>query len=75
MEVSHQHHLYAGVFADSAPLPRELEGMLDALLAAHIVLAKTRGARRVVLDLEQAEVERVLGEVSGQQWRNMLAAE
>lgn len=74
-DVSHQHHLYSGVFADSAPLPRELEGVLDALLAARVVLAETRGARRVVLNLEQAEVERVLGEVGGQQWRNMLAAE
>ncbi|KAI0276286.1 P-loop containing nucleoside triphosphate hydrolase protein [Russula aff. rugulosa BPL654] len=74
-DVSHQHHLYSGVFADSAPLLRELEGVLDALLAARVVLAETRGARRVVLNLEQAEVERVLGEVGGQQWRNMLAAE
>jgi origin recognition complex subunit 1 len=56
-DVSHQHYSYAGVFADSAPLPRELEGVLDALLAA----------RRVVLDFEQARVERVLGEVGGQQ--------
>jgi origin recognition complex subunit 1 len=45
------------------------------LLAARVVLAETRGARRVALNLEQAEVERVLGEVGGQQWRNMLAAE
>jgi origin recognition complex subunit 1 len=74
-DVGHQHHLYAGVFADSAPLPRELEGVLDALLAARVLLAETRGARRIVLNLEQAEVERVLGEVGGQQWRNMLAAE
>lgn len=74
-DVSHQHHLYSGVFADSAPLPRELEGVLDALLAARVVLAETRGARRVVLNLEQAEVERVLGEVGGQPWRNMLVAE
>lgn len=74
-DVSHQHHLYAGVFADSTPLPRELEGVLDALLAARVVLSEVRGARRVVLNLEQAEVERVLGEVGGQQWRNMLAAE
>ena len=63
------------MFADSAPLLRELEGVLDALLAARVVLAETRGARRVVLNLEQAEVERVLGEVGGQQWRNMLGAE
>ena len=74
-DVSHQHHLYAGVFADSAPLPRELEGVLDALLAARVVATEMRAARRVVLNLEQAEVERVLGEVGGQQWRNMLAAD
>jgi origin recognition complex subunit 1 len=74
-DVSHQHHLYAGVFADNAPLPRELEGVLDALLAARVVLSEARGARRIVLNLEQAEVERVLGEVGGQQWRNMLSAE
>ena len=73
-DVQHQHHLYAGVFADSAPAPRELEGVLDALLAARVVLSEARGARRIVLNLEPAEVERVLGEVGGQQWRNMLAA-
>ena len=74
-DLSHQHHLYAGVFADSAPLPRELEGVLDALLAARVVLVEMHDARRVVLNLEQAEVERVLGEVGRQQWRNMLATE
>ena len=73
-DVRHQHHLYAGVFADCAPAPRELEGVLDALLAARVVLSEARGARRIVLNLEPAEVERVLGEVGGQQWRNMLAA-
>ncbi|KAI9454389.1 hypothetical protein BJY52DRAFT_1225114 [Lactarius psammicola] len=76
-DVQHQHHLYAGVFADSSPAPRELEGVLDALLAARVVLSEARearGARRIVLNLEPAEVERVLGEVGGQQWRNMLAA-
>jgi origin recognition complex subunit 1 len=73
-DLRHQHHLYAGVFADSAPAPRELEGVLDALLAARVVLSEARGARRIVLNLESAEVERVLGEVGGQQWRNMLAA-
>ncbi len=71
-DVRHQHHLYAGVFAERAPAPRELEGVLDALLAARVVLSEARAARRVVLNLEQAEVERVLGEVGGQQWRNML---
>ena len=74
-DVSHQHTLYSGVFADSVPVQRELEGVLDALLAARVVLSEARGARRVMLNLEQVEVERVLGEVGGQQWRNILAAE
>jgi len=39
------------------------------------VLSEARGARRIMLNLEQAEVERILGEVGGQQWRNILAAE
>ena len=40
-----------------------------------LTCAETRGAHRVVLNLEQAEVERVLGEVGCQrcqQWRNNL---
>ena len=74
-DVSHQHTLYSGVFADSVPVQRELEGVLDALLAARVVLSEARGARRVMLNLEQVEVERVLGEVGGQQWRSILAAE
>ncbi|KAI9511943.1 P-loop containing nucleoside triphosphate hydrolase protein [Russula earlei] len=74
-DVSHQHHLYAGIFADSTLKRHELEGVLDALLAARVVISETRGARRLVLNLEQVEVERILGEVGGQQWRNMLAAD
>jgi origin recognition complex subunit 1 len=38
--------------------------------------AATRKAeedRRCVLNLEQAEVERVLGEVGGQRWKNALS--
>jgi hypothetical protein len=57
------------------PLPRELEGVLDALLAARVVLAETRDAHRIALNWEQAKVERVLGEVGRRQWRNMLPAE
>ena len=42
--VSHQHTLYSGVFVDSVPVQRELEGVLDALLAARVVLSEARGA-------------------------------
>ena len=57
-------------WADSAPLPREHEGVLDALLAV-----AAHAAQCLLLNLEQAEVGRVLGEVGGQQRRNMLAVE
>ncbi|KAI0260462.1 P-loop containing nucleoside triphosphate hydrolase protein [Gloeopeniophorella convolvens] len=73
-DLQHQHHLYCGSLADRAPVARELEGVLDALLAARVVLSEARGARRIVLNLEQTEAERVLGEVGGQPWRTLLAA-
>jgi origin recognition complex subunit 1 len=33
---------------------------------------KDENERRVILNLEQAEVERVLGEVGGLRWKNAL---
>ena len=33
---------------------------------------KPAGERRVVLNLEQIEVERVLSEIGGQMWKNAL---
>jgi origin recognition complex subunit 1 len=71
-DVSHQHHQYAGI---CVPALRELEGVLDSLLAARTVLSEAHGARRIVLNLEQVEVERVLREVGGQQLRNILISE
>ena len=53
------------MFADGAPLLRELEGMLDALLVACIVLSEVRGARHIVLSLEQAEVPSQLTSATG----------
>lgn len=52
----------------------------DALAASRAVLCedgpqaarKAEDERRVVLNLEFAEVERVLGEVGGARWRNVL---
>ena len=37
-------------------------------------LRKSQAERRVVLNLEQGEVERVLSEVGGQRWKNVLSA-
>lgn len=77
MNVSHQHYLYTGVFADGAPLPRELEGMLDALLVACVVLSDVRSARHIVLSLEQAEVPSQLTSATGchcteEGWRSLM---
>ena len=62
------------------PSPDELLLVFDALLASHALIAedgaavarKPEGERRVALNLEYAEVERVLGEVGGPRWRNAL---
>jgi origin recognition complex subunit 1 len=34
---------------------------------------KAEGERRVILNLEQGEVERVLSEVGGQRWKNVFS--
>jgi hypothetical protein len=41
-DVTHQHHLFADRLADRTLSPRELERVLDALLAAHVVLSEVR---------------------------------
>lgn len=51
--------------------------VLDSLLASHALLMedgarKLEAERKVVLNLEQMEVERVLGDVGGQRWKNAL---
>jgi origin recognition complex subunit 1 len=66
----------------TAPLPsrEELAMVLESLAAARAVLCEDGPAavrkheddRRVVLNLEFGEVERVLGEVGGVRWRNVL---
>jgi len=56
--------------------------VLDSLLASRAMLMedgftaarKPVGERKVILNLEQAEVERVLGDVGGTLWRNALGA-
>lgn len=55
--------------------------VLESLVAARAMLVeeglsaarKAQDERRVILNLEQMEVERVLGEVGGQRWRNALS--
>ncbi|KAJ7196826.1 P-loop containing nucleoside triphosphate hydrolase protein [Mycena pura] len=87
-DVAYQHSLYVKVFEDPdvprlrQPTPNELVLVLDSLVASQAVLLesgaaamrKAAGDRKVVLNLEQSEVERVLGEVGGDKWRNNLTS-
>lgn len=63
------------------PTPNELLIVLDSLVASRAmlieegvaILRKSEGERRVLLNLEQSEVERVLSEVGGVRWKNVLS--
>ncbi|KIY49297.1 P-loop containing nucleoside triphosphate hydrolase protein [Fistulina hepatica ATCC 64428] len=83
-EVAHQHLNYMETLAPQGarrPTNAELTIVRDSLVASHAiiieegvaVLRKAEADRRIVLNLEQAEVERVLGEIGGQNWRNLLS--
>lgn len=62
------------------PSVGELGIVLDSLVASrailcedgHLLSRKPEDDKRVVLNLEHAEVERVLGEVGGTKWKNAL---
>ncbi|KAI6105020.1 P-loop containing nucleoside triphosphate hydrolase protein [Pisolithus croceorrhizus] len=83
-EIQTQHLTYTPVLGEGestrVPHPDQLTIVLDSLLASRAILMedgqaaarKPIGERRVVLDLEQTEVERVLGEIGGQAWRQAL---
>ncbi|KAJ7111931.1 P-loop containing nucleoside triphosphate hydrolase protein [Mycena epipterygia] len=85
-EVVHQHATYVKVLEDPnvrelrMPTPNELGMVLDSLVAARALLVeggaaalrKAEADRKVVLNLEQGEVERVLGDVGDDRWRNIL---
>jgi origin recognition complex subunit 1 len=55
--------------------------VLDSLLASRALLIedgattarRSEDERKVVLNLEQTEVERALGEVGGTKWKNALS--
>lgn len=56
----------------------ELAMVLDSLVATRAMLiednsGKPDGERKVLLNLEQSEVERVLSEMGGTAWKNVLS--
>ncbi|KAJ7274394.1 P-loop containing nucleoside triphosphate hydrolase protein [Mycena haematopus] len=85
-DVLYQHSTYVKVLEDPEvpqlrmPTPNELALVLDSLVAARallveggaVALRKAAAERKVMLNFEQGEVERVLGDVGGQNWRNIL---
>ncbi|KAG6866272.1 hypothetical protein C0991_006368 [Blastosporella zonata] len=84
-EVQHQHLIYMNVLTSPSdptrkPTPGELTLVLDSLVSSRAMLIedgatiqrKPEGDRLVVLTLDQGEVERVLGEVGGTRWKNVL---
>ena len=83
--VQHQHVVYTSILTgDDDPTRKptfaELNGVLDSLVASRAMLIedgaavqrKPAGDRKVMLNLEQIEVERVLSEIGGQMWKNAL---
>ena len=84
-QVQHQHVIYTSILTgDDDPTRKptfaELDGVLDSLIASRAMLIedgaaaqrKSASERKVVLNLEQIEVERVLSEIGGQMWKNAL---
>ncbi|KAL6301181.1 P-loop containing nucleoside triphosphate hydrolase protein [Sparassis latifolia] len=85
-EVRHQHIVYMNILTGEddpsrRPTLGELQLVLDSLLASRAMICedgalaarKPEGEKRVALNLEHVEVERVLGEVGGARWKNALS--
>ncbi|TFK49740.1 P-loop containing nucleoside triphosphate hydrolase protein [Heliocybe sulcata] len=86
-DVQYQHIIFLQVFTstdDSSRKPGrdELGLVLESLLATRVLLMedgagaarKPEDERRLVLNMEVTEVERVLGDVGGDRWKNALSA-
>ncbi|KAF9454534.1 P-loop containing nucleoside triphosphate hydrolase protein [Macrolepiota fuliginosa MF-IS2] len=86
-EICHQHLIYMSVIpTDSDPKTRptanELLMVRDSLSASRAVVVeegamvarKHEDERRILLNIEQGEVERVLSDVGGNAWRNILCS-
>lgn len=87
LQVQHQHLIYMNVLTSEDDPPRkpttsELTMVLDSLVASRAIVVedgaalsrKAEGERRLLLNLEQIEVERVLSDVGGSRWKNVLSS-
>ncbi|PPQ98702.1 hypothetical protein CVT24_003410 [Panaeolus cyanescens] len=85
-EVKYQHQIYTKTLtaADDPKTPpthNEMLMILDSLVASRAIVVedgpavarKHEGERRMFLNIEQGEVERVLGDLGGQAWKNVLS--
>jgi len=85
-DIQRQHVLYLHILtgeADSTrrPTPHELSMVFDSLAASRALICEDGAAisrkhedeRRVVLNLDPGEVERVLSDVGGTRWKNALS--
>ncbi|KAG2154009.1 P-loop containing nucleoside triphosphate hydrolase protein [Suillus clintonianus] len=84
-EIENQHIVYVEVLTSEGdpsrkPTPEELGLVLDSLVASRAMIVedgvnavrKPPRDRKVILNLEQTEVERVLSEVGGRSWATAL---
>ena len=77
--------VYSNVLTDGEstrkPTSVELRMVLNSLVASRAVVLEDGAAvarkpdaeRRLLLNIEQGEVERVLGDIGGQKWKNVLS--
>ncbi|KAF8519581.1 P-loop containing nucleoside triphosphate hydrolase protein [Gautieria morchelliformis] len=84
-DVTHQHLIYMNILTGEddpkrKPTNIELCLVLESLAASRAILVeegvlasrKPQGDRRVILNVEAGEVERVLSDMGGQNWKNAL---
>lgn len=85
-QVMHQHLTYINILTSEEdptrkPTPAELRMVLDSLVASRAVVLedglavarKPEGERRMLLNIEQGEVEKTLSDIGGTRWRNVLS--
>jgi origin recognition complex subunit 1 len=84
-QVVYQHYTYLPVLAEDyepkrKPTGAELGMVLDSLVASRAIILeegaavrrKAENERRMLLNIEQGEVEKVLGDIGGKVWKNIL---